>query len=166
MRVPCPSCRKRLSQNATSCPNCGHPLPYGWAKAAKTKARSGCLFSLAMFVGMIVLLRYIGLELPSIKETPESRASLNCNGSSGEIAAFVASQSFVKPRLKAPSTSVFPYITSDGVTVSPTGSCKYAVLGYVDAQNGFGAQIRTRYVVETEFHAVENRWIMLSIHMK
>lgn len=47
-------------------------------------------------------------------------------------------------QLKAPSTAVFPPL--DDVTVqrfAERGEVKY--LGFVDAQNGFGAQIRTKF---------------------
>lgn len=62
--------------------------------------------------------------------------------------AFVMSQEFVRRRLKAPSTAEFPYITNDQVAVSTKADCTFHVVAWVDAQNGFGAQIRSRYVVD------------------
>jgi len=62
--------------------------------------------------------------------------------------AFVMSQEFVRRRLKAPSTAEFPYITNDQVAVSTKADCTFRVVAWVDAQNGFGAQIRSRYVVD------------------
>jgi hypothetical protein len=62
--------------------------------------------------------------------------------------AFVMSQEFVRRRLKAPSTAEFPYITNDQVAVSTKADCTFRVIAWVDAQNGFGAQIRSRYVVD------------------
>ncbi|MGB3897113.1 MAG: hypothetical protein WA973_00995 [Mesorhizobium sp.] len=62
--------------------------------------------------------------------------------------AFVMSQEFVRRQLKAPSTAEFPYITNDQVAVSTKPDCMFRVIAWVDAQNGFGAQIRSRYVVD------------------
>jgi hypothetical protein len=36
--VPCPSCRRRLSPKARTCPGCGHPLEEGWATAENMAA--------------------------------------------------------------------------------------------------------------------------------
>jgi hypothetical protein len=48
----------------------------------------------------------------------------------------------VKDRLKAPATADFPW---DAVRTKELGSCRFQVEAYVDAQNSFGAMIRTRY---------------------
>jgi type IV pilus biogenesis protein CpaD/CtpE len=60
--------------------------------------------------------------------------------------AFVMSQNFVKRDLRAPSTAKFPMTTAPGVSVTKMPNCRFRVRSYVDAQNGFGAQIRTNYV--------------------
>lgn len=59
----------------------------------------------------------------------------------GSVAAICA-KNYVKDSLKAPSTADFPW--SLGSTV-PLGKNQYTVSSYVDAQNGFGAMIRTNY---------------------
>jgi hypothetical protein len=65
--------------------------------------------------------------------------------------AFVMSQEFVKRNLKAPSTAEFPWITDDQVAVSTKADCGFRVIGWVNAQNGFGAQIRSKYVVDLKY---------------
>lgn len=65
--------------------------------------------------------------------------------------AFVMSQTFVKRNLKAPSTAKFPWITDDQVAISTKPDCGFRVIGWVDAQNGFGAQIRSKYVVDLKY---------------
>jgi len=49
----------------------------------------------------------------------------------------------VKQTLKAPSTAKFPFI----VRGEYKGDCQFVVRSWVDAQNGFGAQVRTYYTV-------------------
>lgn len=59
--------------------------------------------------------------------------------------AYFAAQDYVKIRLKAPRSAKFPLMEFS----SRVGSdCIYYVSSYVDAQNGFGAQIRTYWQVE------------------
>lgn len=67
--------------------------------------------------------------------------------------AFVMANEFVKRELKAPATAVFPSITDSGVLVTRTPSrtgkqCAFRVLTFVDAQNSFGAQLRSGFVVQ------------------
>lgn len=89
-----------------------------------------------------------------------------CSGDD-QIGAFVMSQSFVTRTLKAPSTAVYPYINDDGVTVGYRGDCAYTVRAYVDAQNSFGAKIRTRYTVDLEFvRGTESQWRATRVEAK
>jgi hypothetical protein len=53
--------------------------------------------------------------------------------------------------LKAPSTAKFADLGDEGVRVKKLvdgvdGSCSYYILSYVDAENGFGAHIRTQFI--------------------
>ena len=58
-----------------------------------------------------------------------------------KIRVYSACQQFVTQRLKAPSTADFPSFDDKSVT---TGANVFTVDSYVDAQNAFGAKIRTR----------------------
>jgi hypothetical protein len=60
-------------------------------------------------------------------------------------ACFEAQQT-VKAQLKAPSTAVFDSCLGRG-TIDRKDSSKVTVVGYVDAQNTFGAMLRSTYVV-------------------
>lgn len=59
------------------------------------------------------------------------------------LGAYVMSQQFVIKQLKAPSTAEFPVFEED--MVIPLGKNRFKVTSYVDAQNSFGAMIRTPY---------------------
>lgn len=75
---------------------------------------------------------------------PRVEAASNCD----RISAFVMSQEFVRRELKSPKTAEFPYISDATVTVTPGKKCRFSVASYVDAQNSFGALIRTNYTVD------------------
>ncbi|WP_442596290.1 hypothetical protein ACSBPU_05545 [Parapusillimonas sp. JC17] len=75
-----------------------------------------------------------------------------------KVMAFTMSRNFVKKALAAPSTVDFPSFTDDGVSASQTGRCKFRVSAYVDAQNSFGAMLRTRYTIDMEYLPDSNAW--------
>ena len=79
-----------------------------------------------------------------------------------KMTAYFASEDFVKKNLKAPSTAKFPWFRE--VVVDDLGAERYRVTAYVDAQNSFGAQIRTNYTCvvkgEDSLH-----WTLESIDM-
>lgn len=117
------------------------------AKAKDTKQKGiGCLV-------LIVLLVIIGVWIGS------------CDGGDQEprpehdaIAAYSMSQVFAEDHLKAPSTAKFPVFTEDQVVHAGDG--EYIVSSYVDAQNSFGAMVRTHYLCGLKY-AGDNKWQLL-----
>lgn len=81
-----------------------------------------------------------------------------CNDST---TAYVMSQTFVKQRLNAPSTASFPYISSEGVSVRHAGQCTHDIRAYVDAKNGFGGTVRTRYYARVRNEIGTDNWELL-----
>ena len=96
---------------------------------------------------------------PTVKAPPPPKWDTD----SGRIDAFVKSQTFMKRQLKAPSTASFPYITDSEVKVSHQGNGKFLVKAYVDAQNSFGAQIRTHYLCELQDKG-DGTWSLISLN--
>ena len=62
-----------------------------------------------------------------------------------EIDIWVCAQDIVEKNLKSPSSSDFCSVTD--AKVYSNGGDNYTVYGYVDAKNGFGAEIRTNFTV-------------------
>lgn len=60
----------------------------------------------------------------------------------GEVWAMA--QSFVKDQLKSPKSADFPTYGDDSVSITGSGDY-YKVTGYVDAENSFGAEIRSTF---------------------
>jgi len=61
-----------------------------------------------------------------------------------KLGAWVAAQQFVLDRLKAPRTAKWPWASTDEL-VTYLGNREYLINAYVDAQNSFGALIRTYF---------------------
>ena len=105
------------------------------AEAAKVgqPAAIGCIVVLVlMLVGGVAF-------CTNQKKAPEKSA---CED---PFLAYGMAQQFVSERLKAPATADYPSMASGDATVTPLGQCKFLVSSYVDSENGFGANVRTRF---------------------
>lgn len=60
--------------------------------------------------------------------------------------AVVKSERVIKSILKSPSTAEFP--NTSEYTIATDGDTSWTVIGYVDAQNGFGAMLRSQWIVD------------------
>lgn len=64
--------------------------------------------------------------------------------------AIVHAEDVVRNRLKSPTSAEFPSWSS--FNVRNIGECVFIVSSYVDAQNGFGAQIRSNFMVKLKIN--------------
>lgn len=115
------------------------------------------IFILAWFMGWI----------PGCGETPEQEAArqqreAELAAQNAAIEAFVMSQTFVKRQLRAPATAKFPSILD--ATVEDLGDGRFFVSAYVDAENAFGALIRTHYKA-TLRRIDDERWQAESVEL-
>lgn len=108
-----------------------------------------------MFAGFLVL----AAGSFDDERTEEEKAESKCKD---EIMAYVMSQTFVKRALKSPSTAEFP---RGEYKTQYMGECRHKIWGKVDAQNGFGAMIRSSYYVELKYNKDDKNWYLLDIQM-
>lgn len=80
-----------------------------------------------------------------------------------KIVAFSLGATLVQDMLKAPSTADFPHNGKDYVT--KTEGDVYSVNSFVDAQNSFGAKIRTNWYCQLKFTGGKNddlkNWVII-----
>lgn len=67
-------------------------------------------------------------------------------GGNGETKAWVLAKHEVETRLKSPSSAKFPAMGSEDVSIREIGE-RYLISSYVDAQNSFGATVRSKFTV-------------------
>jgi hypothetical protein len=80
-----------------------------------------------------------------------------------KIEAWVTCKSFVEKRLKAPSTADFESYSQELVAESEYGS--FEVHGTVDAQNSYGAKLRSNF--RCKLHSDEaGNWLLDSISIE
>ena len=78
--------------------------------------------------------------------------------------AFVIAKDFVQQYLKSPSTADFPLLD---FTSTHLDDNRYEIISYVDAQNSFGAEIRSNWQATTQYNGGEsadpNNWILVEL---
>lgn len=74
--------------------------------------------------------------------------------------AYVVCKDFVTDRLKAPSTAEFPSMYYS--TIEKLTDTTWRVKSYVDAQNSFGAMIRTNFICEVRYTG-NNNWRLVDL---
>ncbi len=79
--------------------------------------------------------------------------------------AVLACRGFVENRLHAPATAVFPSIGSAAIDGPMTDTGQYIVTSFVDAQNMFGALVRTTYVCVVTPPAATGEWMLVDLKM-
>jgi len=121
------------------------------------KSQAGCLGCL----GAVVLLLAAGALINMFSSTrggsrPSDHSSM----------AFIQCKDFVKRRLKAPASADFPFLDYTSVN---TGNETYAVRSYVDAQNAFGAKIRSNWTCQIQFRGGEeadvHNWTLVDVQL-
>ena len=133
--VNCPECGQQVSTRAESCPHCGYR---GRTQLSRS---SGCFVTAVKVVGIGVAaifgLAVLGSLLPKSEQSKRE---------SQRIAGIAACRVEVEGRLKAPSTASFPGYED----VRDKGGGVAIVISSVDAQNSFGAKIRSRWICEVD----------------
>ncbi|EKN3890759.1 hypothetical protein VYJ29_004105 [Yersinia enterocolitica] len=97
---------------------------------------------LLLFFGILgaMILVYISLSSDNKKEIDY------CSDS---ILAYKYSNGLIAEKLKSPTSAKFPSYSN--INIRLINRCEFEIDGYVDAQNSFGAMIRTKYRANIKF---------------
>lgn len=125
----------------------------GQSKVAKEPAKSGG----NPVVGFVFLLLIVGSVVYACSRGGGS--SSDSGGGRNEGMAKVMCEKFIKDQLKAPSTADFSSIFD--TTISGSGD-DYTVVGTVDAENSFGALLRSNYTCEVHDDG-DDKWSLVSL---
>lgn len=126
---PCRECKQEVSTEAKTCPHCGVAKPVPLSEGAQL-AGVGCFILVLLGAGYCFY--SVASDAPRPND-PEDRS----------VAIVVACEQRVLARLKAPSTAQFSKGVHSMQMVQSIGGGRFVVHDYVDAQNVFGAKIRT-----------------------
>lgn len=147
----CPFCAEEIQDDETIvCKHCGRELPKPVSveqeEINKKANRAGC-------IAVLIIFAIIGIAVYGIA------AASDYSDKPDNISAFVMCQKFVRDSLKAPSTAKFADYNDK--TISSNGN-RFNVISYVDAQNSFGAMVRTSYICEVEYIG-DDKWQLVDL---
>lgn len=134
----CSECKGFIRADAIQCKHCHaifgvetaeRPAAFVPPPAKKTNSTAVVLaLVVAAVVGAVFL--YGGGSNRSAPRAPD------------KISAWIDCRSFVEQNLKSPASAEFPISNDPGVTIAKLGNGRWSVLGFVDAENAFGAKLR------------------------
>ncbi|WP_031436374.1 zinc ribbon domain-containing protein [Methylobacter tundripaludum] len=151
--VECKSCKHKVDPSAKTCPSCGVSKPgiKGW---------QGCL---GIIVFAVLFAAFMGADKKPLTveeqqqeaQAKQDQKEVTCKSST---MAQVMAKEFVKKSLKSPSTADFPFLAD---SVAYLGDCTHVVKSHVDAQNSFGAMIRTETTVKLRYDKAMDNWFIV-----
>lgn len=118
----------------------------------RSDLKEGCGFSLAFLAVVLGIFFVIGLVGMAARDKEGEDKS----------GAWTAAQGFVESRLKSPSTADFPWYQEEKIHY--LGNDSYRVSSYVDAENSFGATMRSNYTCTVKREG--ERWTLVNIDMR
>lgn len=148
----CSACGIELPPGSKFCAECGTPVQIDDVPQAPategtadvtpappedsaTPKKNGCGMGCLGLIIAVVVLVIIGALIGGGDDSSEPEIG-------SDFGAYDVCQQFVDERLKAPSTSDYPSI--DDASITHRGRT-WEVVAYVDAENGFGANIRVPF---------------------
>ena len=135
--LPCPKCGGDVEVPSDSCPHCGEDFSSLIADA-KVNAIGG-------FVGLVFVVLVTVWWIGESDDSNESDESDSPREIDWTFHAIIQCESEVKRQLKAPSTAKFVKREQE---VYKMGESKWGVVGAVDAQNSFGAIVRSEFACQ------------------
>lgn len=108
-----------------------------------------------VYLGLfLVLAALYGIASPPVSLSDAATTSDAC----------YMAQKFVKDELKAPATSTFAPCSEPDSLVTQNGT-EWTVRSWVDAQNGFGAMLRTDFTAQLTYRPATRTWTLAGLQM-
>lgn len=160
MRI-CSLCQGSNEDGAVYCRHCGKRIP----DDTPARRKLGLILFLGL-LGAIALLAIlfsqrdpgIGIENPPAVVQPTATEDVR-----SAFFAYQMCKEFVSDRLKAPRTADYPAYLDAQIAEYQPGY--FAIDAYVDAENSFGAMIRTNFICKVKY-AGEGRWKLEELLME
>ncbi len=142
----CPHCQTEIDWFASRCPNCQGKMSV-WKAGTKIAVTAIALFFVAGMVNTSSSTPSTS-STPTVINTPVSVPPPEDEAKDREIISTVFAKETIKKVLKSPSTAKFVDVQAYELSNEKD---VWAVNGYVDSQNGFGAMIRSQWEVQLDY---------------
>lgn len=175
--VECKSCQHKVGPSAKTCPSCG-VSKLGVRRSVKLWALFGIFLVIAINTvdkgakekadGAVKNQQEVKADAinkalsEKAQEEKIKLQSAEMTYKSSSMAQMMAKE-FVKANLKAPSTADFPLLADSTDYLS---DCVHVVRSHVDAQNAFGAKLRSPTMVKLKYDQFGDKWIPFEINVK
>ena len=133
----------------------------------ENKTNKGVWWPGPIILFFVVILVWFPSWIPGCGETSEQKAmreqrETEAAAQSAAIEAYVMAEVFVKRQLRAPATAKFAPFRE--AIVTDLGDGRFFVMAYVDAENTFGALIRTPFQVTLKYVG-DDQWQAESVEL-
>lgn len=139
--IKCHECNTQISKNAKACPKCG------------AAPRSSII--LRIFSAIVLCIIIFSFTEKSDKNGTSSEEQKPSRCEDSAYAAIVA-QDEISEALVAPATADFPNVYE--IRRTYLGECTHQITGWVDAQNSFGANVRSYYTIQLAYNETTKSW--------
>jgi len=141
--MPCRECGVEVSGSARTCPTCGATNPTkGAKKLSRGRRVLAATIAVAVATAGVIVVQFDG------------------NDGNSPAGAYAACKDMVRHRLKSPTTAEFCSF-ADARTVLQGEA--YRINGWVDAENSFGAKLRTQFSCLLYWDGSESTWKALAV---
>jgi len=162
-RIACPNCGHQNKPERRWCKNCKVRLATVYSEddaLAVSQELQKASKSPSLVIVVIAIMALCGLAALA--------SSLNSDSSSrpdvgDDTEAWVMCKQFVEDALKAPSTAEFQNSYDSDIT--EVGDQRWRVIDQVDAENSFGAMLRSEYDCTVEYRG-DDQWRLISLDIE
>lgn len=164
MLIKCRECGKEISTQAAACPHCGCPV---WQPTEGTppkmepekKTGGGDRWIFAAIAVIVVLCILFGTSTGTGKTGGTSPKSYST--ADYKSVCYSLAEDQVKKHLKAPSTASFCRMSE--ASFSKDEENTYVMTGWVDAENSFGAKLRSNWGIKVKVDGEKMTMVRLII---
>lgn len=169
--VTCPDCGRMISDSAPRCLHCGRPMARGrtqhrldglwkWWTGLTQRRRFVIAAAVAALMVLPAVVGRITRKEVTVYGADGVQQFTVRGGGPDRAEAFAACKEFVRDQLRAPTTAQFSEFDPSSVQVDPAG--RFRVRLTVDAQNTFGAVLRSTFDCSLRFEGEEPSLISLA----